>query len=132
MARRARRREIYFAQEHPPGRLRLSDFNVADELDISRGGLAFPHRLYQFALAQSGWRHARVLLGGEIFRALAAGLQDALWIAGAVPEEHRTNSRLAAFNNLVLDRRIDGCKVNQAGVVGPISPTSPRENAGFT
>ena len=25
-------REIYFAQEHPPGRLGLSDFTVADEL----------------------------------------------------------------------------------------------------
>ena len=39
-------REIYFAQEHPPGRLGLSDFTVADHLDISLGGLAFPHRLY--------------------------------------------------------------------------------------
>lgn len=47
-------REIYFAQEHPPGRLGLSDFTVADELDISLGGMAFPHRLYQFALAHSG------------------------------------------------------------------------------
>jgi len=93
-------REIYFAQEHPPGRLGLSDFTVADELDISLGGLAFPHRLYQFALAHSGWRHARVVVGGESFQALAAGLQDALWMAGGVPEEHRTDSLSAAFNNL--------------------------------
>ena len=93
-------REIYFAQEHPPGRLGLSDFTVADELDISLGGLAFPHRLYQFALANSGWRHARVVVGGESFQALAAGLQDALWMAGGVPEEHRTDSLSAAFNNL--------------------------------
>jgi hypothetical protein len=27
-------REIYFAQEHPPGRLGLSDFTVADDLDV--------------------------------------------------------------------------------------------------
>lgn len=93
-------REIYFAQEHPPGRLGLSDFAVADELDISLGGLAFPHRLYQFALAHSGWRHVRVVLGGESFQSLAAGLQDALWMAGGVPEEHRTDSLSAAFNNL--------------------------------
>jgi hypothetical protein len=93
-------REIYFAQEHPPGRLGLSDFTVADELDISLGGLAFPHRLYQFALAHSGWRHARVVLGGESFQSLAAGLQDALWMAGGVPQEHRTDSLSAAFNNL--------------------------------
>ena len=93
-------REIYFAQEHPPGRLGLSDFTVADELDISLGGLAFAHRLYQFALAHSGWRHVRVVLGGESFQSLAAGLQDALWMAGGVPEEHRTDSLSAAFNNL--------------------------------
>ena len=93
-------REIYFAQEHPPGRLGLSDFTVADELGISLGGLAFPHRLYQFALAHSGWRHVRVVLGGESFQSLAAGLQDALWMAGGVPEEHRTDSLSAAFNNL--------------------------------
>jgi hypothetical protein len=47
-------KEIYFAQEHPPGRLGLSDFTVADELDVGQGGLAFPHRLYLFALAHSG------------------------------------------------------------------------------
>lgn len=93
-------RELYFAQEHPPGRLGLSDFTVADELDVSLGGLAFPHRLYQFTLAHSGWRHARVVLGGESFQALAVGLQDALWMAGGVPEEHRTDSLSAAFNNL--------------------------------
>ena len=93
-------REIYFAQEHQPGRLGLSDFTVADELGISLGGLAFPHRLYQFALAHSGWRHVRVVLGGESFQSLATGLQDALWMAGGVPEEHRTDSLSAAFNNL--------------------------------
>jgi transposase InsO family protein len=93
-------REIYFAQEHPPGLLGLSDFTVADALDISLGGLAFPHRLYQFALAHSGWRHVRVVLGGESYQSLAAGLQDALWMAGGVPQEHRTDSLSAAFNNL--------------------------------
>jgi len=93
-------REIFFAQEHPPGRLGLSDFTVADELGVSVAGLALPHRLYQFALAHSGWRHASLVLGGESFQALAGGLQDALWMAGGVPQEHRTDSLSAAFNNL--------------------------------
>ncbi len=69
-------REIYFAQEHPPGRLGLSDFTVADELGISLGGLAFPHRLYQFALAHSGWRHAH------------AHQRDLLVQRGEVPLRH--------------------------------------------
>ena len=93
-------RDIYFAQEHPPGRLGLSDFTVCDELGIEIAGVAFPHRLYQFALAHSGWRHAEICLGGESFLALSSGLQAALWRLGGVPEEHRTDSLSAAFNNL--------------------------------
>jgi hypothetical protein len=73
---------------------------VADELGISIAGVAFAHRLYQFSFAHSGWRHARVVQGGESFQALTSGLQEALWMAGGAPEEHRTDSLSAAFNNL--------------------------------
>ncbi len=104
-------REVYFAQEHPPGRLGLSDFTVADDLQIRIGNTAFPHRLYQFALAHSGWRHATVIVGGESFMAVSIGVQAALWRLGGVPEEHRTDSLSAAFNNLAeqqeLTRRYD-------------------------
>lgn len=104
-------REVYFAQEHPPGRLGLSDFTVCDELDVEIGGTPFPHRLYQFALAHSGWRHATIVTSGESFMALSTGLQAALWRLGGVPEEHRTDSLSAAFNNLAdeqeLTRRYD-------------------------
>jgi transposase InsO family protein len=104
-------REVYFAQEHPPGRLGLSDFTVCDELDVQIGGTPFPHRLYQFALAHSGWRHATIVTSGESFMALSTGLQAALWRLGGVPEEHRTDSLSAAFNNLAeeqeLTRRYD-------------------------
>jgi transposase InsO family protein len=93
-------REVYFAQEHPPGRLGLSDFTVVDDLGIEIGGAAFPHRLYQFALAHSGWRHTSVCVGGESFIALSTGLQAALWALGGVPDEHRTDSLSAAFKNL--------------------------------
>ena len=104
-------REVYFAQEHPPGRLGLSDFTVCNELGVFIGEVAFPHRLYQFALAHSGWRHVTVVAGGESFIALSTGLQAALWRLGGVPEEHRTDSLSAAFNNLAeqetLTRRYD-------------------------
>lgn len=105
-------REVYFAQAHPPGRLGLSDFTVADELAVVIEGQRFDHRLYQFALAHSGWRHAEVVEGGERFLALSAGLQGALWRLGGAPEEHRTDSLSAAFNNLAereeLTRRYEG------------------------
>ena len=99
-------REVYFAQEHPPGRLGLSDFTVCDELGVMIAGAAFPHRIYQFALAHSGWRHAVVMQGGESFVALSRGLQSALWHLGGVPEEHRTDSLSAAFNNLAEEQAL--------------------------
>jgi hypothetical protein len=36
-------REIFFAQTHPPRRLRLSDFTVADALGVSVAGHALAH-----------------------------------------------------------------------------------------
>lgn len=99
-ARHGAEREVYFAQEHPPGRLGLSDFTDCGELGVLVDREPLPHRLYQFALAYSGWRHAEVVLGGESFEALASGLQNALWQLGGVPQEHRTDSLSAAFRNL--------------------------------
>jgi len=93
-------RQVFFAQQHEPGRLGLSDFTDAGELGVTIGRESFEHRLYQFALAYSGWRHVEVVLGGESFIALSAGLQNALWSLGGVPAEHRTDSLSAAFRNL--------------------------------
>jgi hypothetical protein len=104
-------REVFFAQAHEPGRLGLSDFTDAAELEVTLDGSRFAHRLYQFALAYCGWRHVEVILGGESWVALSGGLQNALWSLGGVPQEHRTDSLSAAFNNLAeheeLTRRYD-------------------------
>src|SRR5690606_4054036 len=52
-----------------------------------------------------------IITTGESFMALSTGLQAALWRLGGVPEEHRTDSLSAAFNNLAeeqeLTRRYD-------------------------
>jgi transposase InsO family protein len=93
-------RDVIFRQEHPPGAQGLSDFTDAGELCVTMAGLAFPHRLYHFALAHSQWEYARVVEGGESFSALAEGLQNALWLIGGAPREHRTDSLSAAFKNL--------------------------------
>lgn len=50
-------------------------------------------------MAYSGWRHVEVVLGGEGFISLSAGLQNALWGLGVVPQEHRTDHLTAAYNN---------------------------------
>src|SRR5580704_5275742 len=77
---------------------------------LSYAGEPFPHRLYHFRLACSGWEHVRVILGGESFSAVAEGLQDALWKLGGVPREHRTDSLSAAFKNLDRDAQLDFTK----------------------
>jgi len=125
-------REVYFAQEHPPGRLGLSDFTVCDELEVIIAGIGFPHRLYQFALSHSGWRHAVVMEGGESFIALSNGLQSALWRLGGVPEEHRTDSLSAAFNNLAeeqeLTRRYDALCQHYGMRASRCNPGQSQEN----
>jgi len=93
-------RDVIFRQEHPPGAQGLSDFTDASELGVTLSGQTFPHRLYHFVLAHSQWEYARVVEGGESFSALAEGLQNALWLIGGAPREHRTDSLSAAFNNL--------------------------------
>jgi hypothetical protein len=71
-------RDVIFRQEHPPGRMGLSDFADMGGLGITIAGEPFDHRLYHFRLPLSGFEHAHVVLGGESFVALAEGLQNAL------------------------------------------------------
>src|ERR1700722_13976007 len=99
--------DVIFRQEHPPGRLGLSDFTEMGDHGVSIAGVPLDHRLYHFRLAFSGFEHAHVMLGGESFVALAEGLQNALWALGGVPCEHRSDSLSAAFRNLDRDAQED-------------------------
>ncbi len=99
--------DVIFRQEHPPGRLGLSDFTEMRDHAVSVAGVPLNHRLYHFRLAFSGWEHAHVVLGGESFVALAEGLQNALWALGRAPLQHRSDSLSAAFRNLDEDTRQD-------------------------
>ena len=99
--------DVVFAQVQIPGRMGLSDFTRADDLKVTLAGVAFPHLLYHFRLAYSGFAYVSVVLGGESYTALESGLQNALWNLGGVPQEHRTDSLSAAFRNLARDARDD-------------------------
>jgi hypothetical protein len=39
-------REVFFAQQHPPGRLGASDFTHMEELGVTIQGQSFPHLIY--------------------------------------------------------------------------------------
>lgn len=99
--------EVIFRQVHEPGRMGLSDFTDMGHAGVSIAGVGLDHRLYHFRLAYSGFEHAHVVLGGESFVALAEGLQNALWLLGGAPREHRTDSLSAAFRNLDENARDD-------------------------
>ena len=92
--------EVIFAQKNPPGRLGLSDFTATGDLGVTIGGVPLTHLLYHFRLPYSGFEYADVVLGGKSFVALSGGCQNALWLLGAVPQEHRTDSLSAAYHNL--------------------------------
>src|SRR5260370_1102503 len=81
-------RDVIFRQEHPPGRIGLSDFTDMGTLGITIAGERFDHRLYHFRLAFSGFEPAHVVLRGESFLAPAESLQNRLWARGRVPEPH--------------------------------------------
>ena len=76
--------EVYFPQEHPPGREAQFDFTHCNALGVTVAGRIYPHQLFQMILSHSGWRYAEVATG-ETFLALQQGLQAALWTLGGVP-----------------------------------------------
>jgi hypothetical protein len=92
-------REVYFPQEHEPGRQAQSDFTHMSDLGVRIAGQSFAHLLYHFTLTYSNWEAGTVCFG-ETFESLAEGVQNALWKLGGVPLEHRTDSLSAAVNNL--------------------------------
>ena len=77
-------REVYFPEEHPPGREAQFDFTHGNSLSVTIAGQPYPHLLFQLILSHSGWRYAEVA-AGETFLALKQGLQAALWALGRRP-----------------------------------------------
>jgi hypothetical protein len=92
-------REVFFAQQHPPGRLGASDFTHMEELGVTIQGQSFPHLIYHFVLTYSNWEVATVCFS-ESFESLSDGLQNALWDLGRVPHLHRTDRLSTAVNNM--------------------------------
>jgi hypothetical protein len=74
-------REVFFPQEHVPGRECAFDFTHGKELGVRVCGEPFDHLLFELVLSFSGWTWA-CLAYGETFEALSMGLQGALWDLG--------------------------------------------------
>lgn len=91
--------EVFFAQEHHPGKRMSSDFTHMDELNITIGGKAFSHMLCHCVLTYSNWEWASIC-HSESLLALRTGIQNALTRLGHVPAEHWTDHSTAATHRL--------------------------------
>lgn len=128
-------REVYFAQEHVPGREAAMDFTDMGGLNVTMGGVPYAHLMFVFKLSFSGWTWT-CGAPSESFEALVQGLQGAVWALGGCPKVGRTDNLSAATHELrdkgrtltqrfsaVLDHyamkstRINAGKSNENGVV---------------
>ena len=80
-AQKGEPREVYFPQEHVPGRQAQSDFTYMNELLVTIAGQPFKHLLYHLTLTYSNWEWGQVCFS-ESYESLASGVQDALWELG--------------------------------------------------
>ena len=95
--------EVYFPQEHPPGREAQLDFTHCNSLGVTIGGRPYRHLLFQLVLSHSGWRYAEVV-AGETFLALKQGLQNALWKLGGAPLVIRSDNTSALTHEIKHSR----------------------------
>ena len=96
-------REVYFPQEHPPGREAQIDFTHGNSLGVTIGGQPYPNQFFQLVLSHSEWRYAEVA-AGETFLALQQGLQAALWALGGILQVARSDNTSAATHEMRRSR----------------------------
>lgn len=92
-------KEVFFPQEHVPGREGAFDFTDANELQVTIQGQAFDHLLFEFALSYSSWFTSSIAFA-ETFEALSKGLQEALFELGGRPAVARSDNLSAATHEL--------------------------------
>ena len=92
-------KEVFFEQQHVPGREGAFDFTDCAELGVTIGGQPFTHLLFEFVLTYSSWTWVDLAFG-ETYEAMSAGIQGALWELGGVPQVFRSDNLSAATHDL--------------------------------
>jgi len=88
-----------FPLAYQPGEIGFCNFTKVKRVAITLRGEPFPHLLFRYRLAWSGWAYGQVIHGGVSFAALSEGLQNALAACGGVPRELRTDRLSAPSRN---------------------------------
>jgi hypothetical protein len=92
-------KEVFFPQEHPPGREAGIDFTHANSLEVIVAGQPLKHLFFELKLSYSGWTWVG-LAYSETFEALVEGVQAALWELGGCPQVLRHDNLSAATHEL--------------------------------
>jgi hypothetical protein len=92
-------REVFFEQEHPPGRESQFDFTDCTELMVTIQGEAFEHLFFELVLSFSGRRFVQ-LCHGETFEATVLGIQDGFESFGGMTAVLRSDNLSAATQEL--------------------------------
>jgi hypothetical protein len=66
--------EMIFPLSYEPGEIAFCDFTQLKGVEVTIAGQVFPHLLFHYCLAWSGWSYSQVVQGGESFVALSEGL----------------------------------------------------------
>ena len=93
--------EVYFPQEHPPGREAQLDFTHCNSLGVTIGGRRYRHLLFQLVLSHSGC-YAEVVAGDLC--GPEAGIQNALWELGGAPQVIRSDNSSALTHEIKRSR----------------------------
>ena len=114
-------RDVIFRQEHPPGRMGLSDLTDLGALGITIASERFDHRLYHFRLAFSGFaNHIRIV---------TVSRKADMNCACGCPREGRMGNDVtaSATHPFVAPQPSSGCLRPQwaSGGVGSGPPASP-------
>jgi transposase len=125
-------KEVYFQQEHQPGREGAFDFTDCGELGISIRGAHFAHLWFEMVLTHSGAR-AVSLAFSETFEALLEGLQHALFEFEGVPMQFRSDNLSAATHQLKdggreLNRRFASVLEHYSSRLRRIEPGKSHQN----
>ncbi len=97
-------REVFFPQVHQAGLAAQSDFTHMTALEITLGGVPFPHLVFHLVFTYSNVEAIQVCFS-ESFESLGEGLEACLWQLGGVPRQHRTDHLSAAIRPLDAEGR---------------------------
>jgi hypothetical protein len=92
-------KEVFFAQEHLPGKMMQLDWTNANELGVTIAGRPLEHLLCHSVLTYSNWEWAS-RCQSESLLSLRHGLQESLQQLGAVPERLQIDNSSAATHRV--------------------------------